>query len=452
MTIIDKYDNIISMKNRQHINELAYFTIISGITFFIWLQQLDFLGMTLFVLASFFVLIFVKNTIHVVPFIFNMLFMISQTEWSLETIPVYLYLLPIILTVGFIIHYIRFRDKRITKGILVKPLLLMFLAIVLSIFNTEIFDLNYVFYLGIGAFYLLIYLFFVQTIKGETLDYLIKLFIVLGILISTQVLYYYISTGDVTDALRNNRVDLGWGISNFIATYLIMFITATIYYIKTKKYRVITVFIVAYEILMLIFTLSRGGVLSFIAIIPLLLYYLYHGQKNKKVMTLYLLLLLVLLVTVFVVRTDYLIPLFERFKELDLYDGSGRVELWRQAIEKFKEYPLFGAGLFARVEGDYFGFYHNTILHTLASLGIIGLVSLLWQAFVVIKVIFNKINLEKGILLIALIGANIHGMVDNVYFMPQFMIIFFVIVAAIEIYNDNQIMKPRIWRPENVKK
>ena len=169
-------------------------------------------------------------------------------------------------------------------------------------------------------------------------------------------------------------------------------------------------------------------------------------------MSLYIFLILVLLVTIFVIRTDYLIPLFERFKELDLYDGSGRVDLWKQAIEKFKEFPIVGAGLFARVEGDYFGFYHNTILHTLASLGIIGLISLLWQAFAVVKIIFNKINHEKGVLLIAIVGANIHGMVDNVYFMPQFMIIFFVIVAVIEIYNDNQIMKPRIWRLEDVKK
>ncbi|MFP4477895.1 MAG: O-antigen ligase family protein [Candidatus Izemoplasmatales bacterium] len=440
------------MKNRRHINELAYFSILSGFTFFIWLNQLDFLGMTIFVLASFFVLIFVKNTIHVVPFIFNMLFMISQTEWSLESIPVYLYVLPIILTLGFIVHYIRFKEKREKQSILVKPLLLMFLAIVLSIINTEIFDLNYIFYIGIGAFYLLIYLFFVNTIKGENLDYLIKLFIVLGLLISTQVLYYYLSTGDIAEALTTSRVDLGWGISNFIATYLIMFITATIFYIKTKKYRLITVIIVAFEILMLIFTLSRGGVLSFIAILPLLLYYLYHGQKNKIELTLYLFMILVLLVTVFVIRTDYFIPLFERFKTLDLYDGSGRVELWKQALEKFKEHPILGAGLFARVEGDYFGFYHNTILHTLATLGVIGLISLLWQAYGVVKVIFTKLNLEKGILFIALVGANIHGMIDNVYFMPQYMIIFFVIVAAIEIHNESQTMKPRIWRPENVKR
>ena len=47
----------------------------------------------------------------------------------------------------------------------------------------------------------------------------------------------------------------------------------------------------------------------------------------------------------------------------------------------------------------------------------------------------NRFTIEKTILLIALIGANIHGMVDNVYYMPQFMIIFFIIIAGVENYN-----------------
>jgi hypothetical protein len=49
----------------------------------------------------------------------------------------------------------------------------------------------------------------------------------------------------------------------------------------------------------------------------------------------------------------------------------------------------------------------------------------------------KKLNVEKAILLIALIGANIHGMVDNVYYMPQFMIIFFIIIASVENHNED---------------
>jgi O-antigen ligase len=415
------------------------------------MNQLDFLGMTIFALISVVILLFSKNTIHVLPFFFNMMFMISQTEWSLETIPIYLFVLPVLMALAFVIHYIKFRHGWV-KGKLLFPLLLMLSAMVFSIFNTEIIDINYVFYLVIGLFYVLIYIFFIQTIKGDNLDYIIRLFMVLGLLISFQVLVYYLNTEDVLTALESKSIDLGWGISNFIATYLIIFISVSVYYVKTKKLKIISTLIIAFEIIMLLFTLSRGGVLAFVALVPLLVYYLYHGQKNKLTITMYLFLLGILLTVIFTLRTDYFMPLLERFKNLKITEGNGRVELWIQAYDKFRTYPIFGAGLFARVEGDYFGFYHNTIMHTLASLGIVGFISLLWQAFVVIKIFMKQMTLEKGILLIALIGANLHGMVDNVYFMPQFMILFFVVIAATEIHNQDQDSFSRIWRLPHVKK
>ena len=37
---------------------------------------------------------------------------------------------------------------------------------------------------------------------------------------------------DVIHALEAKTLNLGWGISNFIATYLIMFISSTVYFIK----------------------------------------------------------------------------------------------------------------------------------------------------------------------------------------------------------------------------
>lgn len=432
-------------------NSFIYFTLLSGFSLFIWMNQLDFLGMAIFTLLSVVVLLFVRNTIHVLPFFFNMMFMISQTEWSLETIPVYLFALPLVLGLAFILHIFFYKEEKI-KGRLTLPLLLMLLAMVLSIFNSEIIDINYVFYLVVGLFYVLIYVFFVKTMQGDYLTYIIRLFFVLGLLISAQVLIFYIRSDDILLALESKSIDLGWGISNFVATYLIIFISTTIYYIKTKPLKLITTVIISFEILMLLFTISRGGVLAFSLIIPLLIYYLYHGQKNKVTISLYLVLLGLLLAMAFYLQTELFAPLFERFKRLDFNDGSGRIDLWKQAYEKFKQYPLVGAGLFARVEGDYFGFYHNTFMHTLASLGLVGLVSLLWQMFALVRIYFNKINLEKGILFIAILGANIHGMVDNVYFMPQFMILFFIVIAATENANQHALLNARFWRLPNAKK
>ncbi|MFW5794240.1 MAG: O-antigen ligase family protein [Bacillota bacterium] len=432
------------MNNNKIYNKTIYFALLSAFTLFSWYNGLDFLGISVFVIATFFILIFSKNSIHILPFILNMLFMISQTEWSLDTIPMYLYIIPIVLLSGFIIHYFKYRED-VKRGKLTFPLLLMFIAMVFSIFNTNIFDLNYIFYLVIGVFYLVIYLFLIKSIKGNNLYYLLRLFACLGVMISLQVFLFYISAEDIIKAIETKDIDLGWGISNFVATYLIVFITSTVYFLKHSKYKILFSFIIAFEIFMLLFTLSRGGILAFIAILPLLVLYLFHEYENKKQMILYTIIIFFILIGVIYSNTSYFIPIWERFIALP-DQHLARIDLWKEAFSKFKEYPLFGAGLFARVEGDYFGFYHNTIMHTLATLGILGLISLLWQGITVLIIFLKNYNSEKIILLIALLGANFHGMVDNVYFMPQFMILFFVIVSVVEIYNRNSLPVIKIWK------
>ncbi|MGM0496011.1 MAG: O-antigen ligase family protein, partial [Bacillota bacterium] len=420
------------------------FLFLSALTLLFWYYGLDFLGISLFVIASFFVLIFRKNAIHTLPFLLNMLFMISRTEWSLDTIPNYLYILPIILLIGFIIHYFKFKEK-VKKGRLTYPLLLMVLAMFFSIYNTNIFDINYIFYLVIGIFYIAIYLFFIQSIKGKNLNYLLRLFACLGVLISLQVLLFYLRSENILNAIESKEIDLGWGISNFVATYLIVFISSTVYFLKHSKYKIVFAFIITFELFMLLFTLSRGGILAFIAVLPLLIIYLFYEYQNKKQMVLYTIIIIVLLSGIIYTNTSYFVPIWERFIKLT-DQHLARIDLWKEALVKFKDNPIFGAGLFARVEDDYFGFYHNTVMHTLATLGIIGLISLIWQGIIVFIVFLKNYNSEKIILLIALIGANIHGLVDNVYYMPQFMILFFVIIAVVEISNRNSLPVIKIWR------
>ncbi|MFO7968632.1 MAG: O-antigen ligase family protein, partial [Candidatus Izemoplasmatales bacterium] len=213
---------------------------------------------------------------------------------------------------------------------------------------------------------------------------------------------------------------------------------------KHSKYKIVFAFIITFELFMLLFALSRGGILAFIAVLPLLIIYLFYKYQNKKQMVLYMIIIIVLLSGIIYTNTSYFVPIWERFIKLTDQHLS-RIDLWKEALVKFKDNMIFGAGLFARVEDDYFGFYHNTVMHTLATLGIIGFISLIWQGIIVFIVFLKNYNSEKIILLIALIGANIHGLVDNVYYMPQFMILFFVIIAVVEISNRNSLPVIKIW-------
>jgi O-antigen ligase len=425
------------MAKFKFFQSIVYLSILSIITTLIWYYNLEHIGMPVFALIALGILIFDKNGMSVIPFFLNMMFMVSQTEWSLELIPQYLYLLPFIAIPGFIIHIIRFKQG-FFKGKLAIPLTLLFLTMLLSSINVIEINLNYLFYISIGLVYLLVYFFFVSSIKGDNLKFLIKLFVVTGVMTSVQVLLYYIRVDDIANALENKTIDLGWGISNFIATYLIIFISSMFYFMKKYKFHVFWVLLGFFEIIMLLFTLSRGGISAFLVTLVFLMIYLYYGYEHKLRMTFNILLGLVLVVGFVYIRIDYFTTIWLRLTD-SFFDDSGRFDLWIEAWNNFVKYPILGAGVFARVEGDYFGFYHNTILHTMGTLGSLGLISIIWQGVLVLLIFLKKLNLEKAILLIALIGANIHGMVDNVYYMPQFMVLFFIIIAAVENYNKENL-------------
>ena len=412
----------------------GYLIALSVITMVFWYFGLEHIGMPVFAIAALVILSTNKNGIMVVPIFLNMLFMISQTEWSLDIIPTYLYVLPILLIVGFAVHLIRYKPK-LLQGKLLFPLTLLFIGMLLSMINADKVDMNYLFYCVIGLFYLLIYFFFKGSLTGDNLKFLIKLFVIEGVLISFQVLVFYLRAEDVVLALKTKNLDLGWGISNFVATYLIIFISSTFYYIKKNKFNIIFLIIVAFEIVMLFYTLSRGGILAFFFTFILLMIYLLYGYKLTKRMIINIVITLVVILVVGFFTRENFITIWSRLSN-GFFVDNGRFDLWQEALLKFKSHPVFGAGLFARATETYFGFYHNTVMHTIATLGLVGLAALIWQAVVIIKMFINKWTLEKSILFIALIGANIHGMVDNVYYMPQFMVIFFIIIAAVENYNE----------------
>jgi O-antigen ligase len=422
--------------------------MISTFTFYIWVNQLDMIGVLVLSSIAFLVLAFKKNAIHAMPFLLNMLFIISRLDWGLETLPLYLLAIPILTISGFVIHLIRFHEKWV-YGHLTFPLILLLIGMILTVINHGVVDFYYFIYIALGLLYFIFYLLFLQTIKGNQLEYLIKLFFVLGILVSAEVLYHYISSGDIAASLLADRVHLGWGLSNYVATYLLIFIPASVYFIKMKPLKFLTAIVIAFEIMMLLFTLSRGGVLAFIVMVPFMIIYIYHGQRSKFRVTMYLLMIMISLAVVFALRTDYFQPLFDRFKELDFAEGNGRVDLWIQAYHKFKEHPLLGAGLLARFEEGRYHFYHNTIMHTLASFGIIGLASLVWQLIEVVIMFVKKANVQKSVLFLAIMAANIHGMVDNVYYQLQFMALFFVIISVVEAYNREKEYTSRFWRLEN---
>lgn len=437
------------MTENNFFTKLPYLILISIMTLFFWYKGLDFIAIPLYLTVCFVILIFVKNTIYIFPFLLNMLFMISQTEWNLDLIPIYLYLTPALLIIGMVIHAIRFKVN-IFKGKFFLGISLLGLAMIVStIVNTTEYSVITLAIFSVAILFVMLYGFFANTVEGDNQLYLIRILVIIGIMISFQVFIYYfeiyLSSGaeGVHHAIDSKQLDLGWGISNFIATYLIMFISLTTYFIKKYKMHIFWLVVLFFEIAMLFFTLSRAGIIAFLVTSIFLVLYMFIRYDHKLQLLLNIFIALLIVGVGIYFTKDYFIAIYDRLELLKL-DDSGRINIWKEAYEIIKTNPIFGKGVFARSLGvgeNELRMFHNTILHITACFGVLGLLALIVQFISILRIFLYKFNQEKAILLIALIGANIHGMVDNTYLMPQYMIIMFIIIATTE--NANKIDKLR---------
>jgi len=415
----------------------TYFLVLmSAFTLFIWTNNLESIGIPIVLLLLFLVFVLFKDPMPTVPLLLNALFMVSQTNWAFDTAPLFIYLTPVSIVVGMIVHLLRFKVKFV-RGKMLVGVLMMFAAMLLSSINANELSIYYWFYASIGLLYALIYLFYVNTLDGNHIKYLMKMMLILGVLVSLETLMFYLKVDDVVYAVENKLINLGWGISNYVATYLIMFISITFYFIRTAKYGYFWIPVALFQMLMLLFTISRGGIVAFVGLFPVLVFMtIYKSHRWWKI-----LILVVISAIVFagVIWAGFNLAsaLFERFSVL-LFDDTGRIEIWIDAIAKFKEHPLFGAGIFAREGTRDYNMYHNTFLHVLATMGIIGLISLLIQLYHQFRITLGKFKIENFFLAAALLGAHAHGLVDNVYLMPQFMVLMILIISVVEIASKQE--------------
>ncbi len=430
------------MTDKNFFTKLPYLIIVSLISLGFWIFKLDYIGIPIFMGIIFVLAIFVKNTIYIIPFLLNMLFMISQVEWDTNSIPLSLYIAPAALLLAFIIHIIRFKVN-IFKGKFFIGLAILVIGMNIShIINSDVYDLNFFLIIIVSLLYVLIYGFFANTLRGDNLRYLIRIFVILGVMISIQIMIYYLRVDDIILAIENKSIDLGWGLSNFIATYLIMFIASMTYFVKKYKLHLFWIILFLFEIAMLFFTMSRAGILAFFATSVLLLVFMFVKYEHKWNLLLNLIIGVIIMSAIGYFTKEYFIAIWDRLAVFGL-DDNGRIEIWYDAIDVFKANPIFGGGFFAR-SGDLsdLRMFHNTVLHVLACFGIVGGLALLVQLVSMLRIFLYQFNQKKAILLIALIGANIHGLVDNTYLMPQYMVIMLVIIAVVE--NGNKIDKLRL--------
>ena len=150
--------------------------------------------------------------------------------------------------------------------------------------------------------------------------------------------------------------------------------------------------------LLIILTFSRGGIISIILSTIIALFIdQQRGIKSKIRIIVVSTILFVIINSLinYYTRISITEIIFDRFTKLSSDNGSGRYELWINALQTFREYPILGIGTNATLSYNLakYGtdhYIHNVFLEILSETGIVGITSYLLFILATIRTFSKK--------------------------------------------------------------
>ena len=154
---------------------------------------------------------------------------------------------------------------------------------------------------------------------------------------------------------------------------------------KNWEKKIMLIFAIIIMIVALIFTKSRGGILSFlVSIIFLGIIFFLRGSLKKHLWTISLIIIITLIFGFWIGFT----PVFDRYLNFSMKEEleEGRFSIWKSTYNIFKDYPILGTGFgsFVYVFPSYslrsnqleVNHAHNDWLELLSDTGILGLLTM----------------------------------------------------------------------------
>lgn len=368
----------------------------------------------------------------------------------------------LIILIGFETQY-----KNSLKVNILEPdfWLLLFLFFALLSFFWSVYQIRTVIeWLQLLSYVLVFFL--IRRISKSDVNSIIKISLITGsgIGILGILEYIFINTGRMVSTFYN---------PNPLATYLMMMLLFTLGISIRKDNNI-------YYIVSIIFgtsfilTGSRGGFLSFLIALPLVLI----GIKRKKLLKSIIKGLIILSISL--VTANIIIILAPIIQDIDSTKTlvssitridssvplevpksiSGRFEFWKVALKLFKHQPLRGFGLgtfFSAYYIEYSGnewysrFAHNHYLQTLIELGLVGLTLFITFLLISAKNIWFRIKSQKHDLMFAgSVAANfsflLHILLEFSWNFPGATLTFFAFLGIAVGKMENHSYSRKLFR------
>lgn len=406
--------------------------------------QLSIIGLFSLILFAFF-----ENTFYILPIFCYVPFMFSHPFDAL-TIPIGLYIALALAFIGAIIHFIKYKIK------LIKPKLLLGICIFLVSltiggilnFDNKYLLIQFLFCLVISILFSLGYSFFVSTGKKEDFKTISTIMNCLAILLIFQEITYFI----IHPNFSIKALNVGWGISNNIALILLFTLPFSLYMaiMEKGKIRYAYQLFIFIEFILIILTYSRGGIIiSLFEIITLFIigFLAFKKEKSLKSFILVNLIFSLILLTSFGIvclkSPEFIKNIYNStIKGINLSTLNGRLKIYKEYIHLSKNHLIFGHGILypflysVDVGNGAYQWGHCTYIHTLFTLGIVGVVAITYHFIEKYYSVIKNINLEKSILLMGFAFSGLYGMIDISYFFINYMMVFIVVIILSNDYIE----------------
>ena len=270
-------------------------------------------------------------------------------------------------------------------------------------------------------------------------------FLAFSVLLLIELVVAYATTEGIFEngTIVRSRLIFGWGVYNTYGVMLTMCIPGTIYLAGKKKFGFVYTLYSFVLFVALFFSCSRQAMVGGPIVYLLSIIVLFIKGKNKFSNACVLTAAVGLGVILVAAYHNAVIRFFEEiFDNLIVdgeLDGSGRTRLWREAIEYFKNYPIFGSGFFVHFSysgNSGLGFMplmcHNTLLELLSASGIVGLIVYLGHRTQTIISFCKNITYERTFIALTILSILLLSLLDNHIFNIFPTIIYSSLIAVLD--------------------
>ncbi|SKC51205.1 Lipid A core - O-antigen ligase and related enzymes [Acholeplasma oculi] len=443
-----------------------YPILILSISFMIWTYRYfigadDILNVTfysLFLLTIPFLLIsiFYKNTVYTIPILFGFVFCIGVVDMGLGSFDASVvgFLNVLLVLIGIVIHLIKYKVK-----IKLKTIGLSLVLAAISFILPELFKPFSLVgsMLGIlGFFYLFIFLYYANTIEGNQLHYLMRVFAITGLMLTFQMVSMWVhgfTLWEGTDLIkdfieifpRGKESFPGWGNINDLTIHLVLFSCIVIYYLHKYPKSIFPWLYLGFIAFWIYISNARGSMVTItLSALACVIYAFFKRDKRQMINLLISFLLVVLILVIFEPLVTQVMDSFFNTINFDEPDTmlTGRISLWitheKSAWNIFLKNPLIGSGWYNDLfilspDENRITVYHSTFFHVLATGGIFGIIVLIYH-FIKVYQLFKTHLVYKAVsaFFITYLISQFHGLLDNTQYMVHFSIITYIAFAVIE--------------------